>query len=192
MSKLLWRDALTNMIGATARRIIGDTGGFAAVEFAMTVPIMIMMLLGCVEISDALSVDKRINIVAGSISDLVARTTPVTPRDLKDIFALGEVLIGKYSPSNLYSEVVSLEPDPATGAMKVAWSMNSRGAAPYHPGDTYPGSWDGMADAPNSLIIAKTTYVYTSAIGKFIHGPITMSHITSNVSRISAVKCPAC
>ena len=44
----------------SVRKLVNDIGGFAAVEFAMVVPIMIMMLLGSVEVSDALTVDGRI------------------------------------------------------------------------------------------------------------------------------------
>ncbi len=174
------------------RKLISDNGGFAAVEFAMVVPIMIMMLLGSVEVSDALTVDGRINIISSSISDVVARSTPVTKTDLRDIFKFGHILIGRYDIGSVKTEVVSLEPDLVTGVMKVVWSYNSDGGAPYAAGSSYPGNWDGMASAPNSLVLVKTKYNYRSPIGQFIHGNITLSHTSNNVSRVSAVKCTDC
>jgi Flp pilus assembly protein TadG len=174
------------------RGLIADIGGFAAVEFAMVVPVMIIMLLGSVEVSDALTVDQRVNIIASSISDVVARTADITPNDLKDITHFGELLIGKYSPSELKTEIISLLPDPVTGAMKVDWSYNTSGSVPYPNGSTYPGNWDGMTSDNNSLIVVNTTFNYNSPIGQYIHGQIKLSHTANNVSRVSKVKCPLC
>jgi Flp pilus assembly protein TadG len=188
----LVKNRLTLSARKFVRRLIGDNGGFAMVEFAMVVPIMIMMLLGSVEISDALTVDGRVNIISSSISDIVARSTPVTKNDLKDVFKFSHVLIGKYDHTAVKTEIVSLIPDPATGDMKVDWSYNSDGGGKYPHDANYPGDWSGMASGANSLIIVKSTFEYTSPIGQYIHGKITLSHTTSNVSRLSAVKCTDC
>ncbi len=176
----------------SVRKLVNDIGGFAAVEFAMVVPIMIMMLLGSVEVSDALTVDGRINIVASSISDIVARSSPIKKADLKDIFKFSHVLIGRYDHASVKTEVVSLIPDPVTGVMTVDWSYNSDGGAPYTRGSTYPGFWDGMAPKDNSLIITKTKFKYRSPIGQYLHGDITLSHLSNNVSRSVAIVCSDC
>lgn len=173
------------------RTLVADVGGFAAVEFAMVTPIMVAMLLGCVEVSDALCVDKRINVTAGAIGDMVARTSPITKKDVADIFRIGNLLLGKYPAQNLYSEVVSMEPDGA-GVMKVVWSLSNNGSSPYAAGSIYPGDWDNMVSDKNSLIVAKTKYTYVSPIGQFIHGPLTLSHLSSYVSRTSAISCTNC
>ncbi len=190
MSQFAWRQQANSSIRKAFRTLADDVGGFAAVEFAMVVPIMVMLLLGCVEVSDAMCVNKRAGVVASSISDLVSRSATMTKTDAADIFKIGHILIGKYPTQNLYSEVVSME--PVNGVMKVTWSVNSNGGSPYAVGSTYPGSWDGMVDAANSLIVSKTTYTYTSPIGQYLHGPIVLSQVSSNVSRIGAVKCPTC
>jgi Flp pilus assembly protein TadG len=180
---------------AAAKRSIStlrdDIGGFAAVEFAMIVPVMMIMLLGSVEVSDALTVDGRINVTAASISDIIARSTPLTKSELRDIFKIGHVLIGKYPVQNLRSEVVSLQPN-AAGSMRVVWSFDSNGNSPYTAGSVYPGNWDGMVQAPNSLIVTKSTFDYMSPVGQYIHNPIVLSHVSNNVSRVSAVICSDC
>ena len=191
MFKAPCRARFVERIRKSVRTLGADTGGFAAVEFAMVMPIMVAMLLGCVEVSDALSVDKRINVTAGSIGDMVARTTPITKKDITDIFRIGNVLLGKYPAQNMYSEVVSMEPD-AAGVMKVVWSLSNNGSSPYPAGSVYPGNWDNMVGANNSLIVAKTKYTYVSPIGQFIHGPLTLSHVSSYVSRTAAVRCTNC
>ena len=171
------------------KSLIKDSGGFAAVEFAMIVPVMIIMLLGSVEVSDALTVDRHLNTIADSLSDLVARSPAVTAADLKDIMRIADSLLGKYPRQNLAMEVVSLEPN-AGGVMQVAWSYDSKGGQPYAPGSTYPGSWNGMVSGANSLIVAKAKYLYRSPVGQFIHGNISLSHVASYESRQGKVVGP--
>ena len=45
----------------------------AAVEFAFIVPIMGVMFIGAVELSQAIIVDRRVTQIASSTADLVAR-----------------------------------------------------------------------------------------------------------------------
>ena len=55
----------------------------AAIEFALIVPIMAVMFIGAVELSQAITVDRRVTQVASSTADLVARadTTDLADRD---------------------------------------------------------------------------------------------------------------
>lgn len=165
------------------RTLVNDIGGFAAVEFAMIVPVMIIMLLGSVEVSDALTVDGRVNIIADSVSDMVARSPSVSSKDLKDLMRISDALIGKYSRQSLSIEIVSLTFNAGTNQMEVDWSYNSNGAQPYAHGATYPGAWDNMVSGANSLIISKAKYVYSSPVGQYIHGNITLNHLASYASR---------
>ena len=63
---------------ARARRLLRNERGIAAVEFALILPIMLVLWLGGVEVTGALSVDRRLNNLASSIGDLVARDKEIT------------------------------------------------------------------------------------------------------------------
>ncbi len=58
---------------AAARRFGRKIDGIAAVEFALIVPIMLCMFIGTVELSQAITVDRRVTQVASTTADLVAR-----------------------------------------------------------------------------------------------------------------------
>ena len=66
-------------LGARAGALLGrwraDASGMAAVEFAFIVPIMGVMFIGAVELSQAIIVDRRVTQIASSTADLVARVT---------------------------------------------------------------------------------------------------------------------
>jgi Flp pilus assembly protein TadG len=175
---------------AFARKVSADVGGFAAVEFAMIVPVMIVMLLGTVEISDAMIVKRRIDMIGDTVSNAVSRCdsgTTLTAADLKGLMRVSDSLIGRYSHQSLSIQIVSLVNDNA-GNVVVDWSYDSSGGQPYGHGANYPGSWNGLVLSSNSLIVAKATYSYRSPVGQFIHGSINLSSMASYPSQYGPVK----
>ena len=64
---------LTRRIATAIALYRRDSRGVAAIEFAMIVPIMSAMFIGAVEVSQAITVDRRVTQVASSTADLVAR-----------------------------------------------------------------------------------------------------------------------
>ena len=178
----------TVALGKRLGKAACNKDGFAAVEFAMIMPVMVIMLLGSVEISDALTVDVRVNTVADSIADIVARSVTVSSNDVDDIMRIGQAMIGKYPIDKMQTEVISLINSPSgDGSIEVGWSYDSRGGQPYAPGSTYPGDYSGMVQQNNSLIIAKTTYDYRSPVGQYIHGSIKLMHEAKYPSRQGVV-----
>ncbi len=79
-----------------------DKKGIAAVEFAFVVPIMMVMFIGAVELSQAITVDRRVTQVASSTADLVARKeTSISNNEITDILRIGGFIMAPYSQSPL-------------------------------------------------------------------------------------------
>jgi len=167
-------------------RLARDVRGFAAVEFAMIVPIMVIMLMGCVETSDALTVSSRMINISGSVADMVARCTTIEKSDLNDIMAISDSLLGRYTPQALYIEIIAIQAD-ANGNTTVSWSFDHNQAQPIAAGTPYTNIPQGLVSPNGALIIAKATYQYHSPMGHFIHGNIALSHTAYNAPRMGAV-----
>ena len=60
---------LTRRIATTIAHYRRGSRGVAAIEFAMIVPIMSAMFIGAVEVSQAITVDRRVTQVASSTAD---------------------------------------------------------------------------------------------------------------------------
>ena len=83
--------------------------GVAAVEFALIVPIMAIMFIGAVELSQAITVDRRVTQVASSTADLVARWSPpsgpaddgISQSEITDIMRVGGYHLAPYSANPL-------------------------------------------------------------------------------------------
>ena len=59
-----------------------DRKGLAAIEFAMLVPIMLVMFFGVVELSSGVAVDRKVTLVARTLSDLTSQSSSIDNTDL--------------------------------------------------------------------------------------------------------------
>lgn len=164
-------------------RLRRETGGMAAIEFAMIVPIMFFLFVGTIEFSQALTVDRRITQAASSTADLIARapnsglTAAQVDRDLKII----EQLIAPYEIERLYVVVASViaqgtPGNPSVLMYTVDWSRDNLAGTPYNRGDTYNKIPQGLLVAGESVIVSEATYNYTPLVfNYFIESAFNMT-----------------
>jgi Flp pilus assembly protein TadG len=108
-----------------AAELSKDCGGVAATEFAMIVPLMLVMFFGVVEFSSGVAVDRKVTLVARTLSDLTSQSISVTDNDLKNFFAASTGILTPYSATPTQSTITELYVDPTTLKAKVQWSMAS-------------------------------------------------------------------
>lgn len=164
-------------------RLRRETGGMAAIEFAMIVPIMFFLFVGTIEFSQALTVDRRLTQAASSTADLIARapnsglTAAQVDRDLKII----EQLIAPYEIERLYVVVASViaqgtPGNPSVLTYTVDWSRDNLAGTPYNRGDTYNKIPQGLLVAGESVIVSEATYNYTPLVfNYFIQSAFNMT-----------------
>lgn len=89
MMTMLERLALAQrQVTARLLRLRRNNSGIAAVEFALVLPVMITMYLGCCEISSGFSASKKVDSVARALADLTSQSsTNITQAQMNDIIA---------------------------------------------------------------------------------------------------------
>lgn len=111
------------------RRFVAERAGVAAVEFALVVPIMLVVYLGTTEASALITMDRKVQSVAGAVGDLVARENgTISSATLQDYFQASSGIMSPYVPTGLKQIVTSVQVK-ADGTTSVAWSV------PYVTGD---------------------------------------------------------
>lgn len=143
-----------------------DRRGVAAVEFAMIVPVMFLLLVGTIEFSQALTVDRRVTQSASASADLIARapaSPALTAADVDGSLKIIEQLIEPYELSRLNVRIVSVIRNNS-GQDKVSWSRDNSGGTPYGRGSTYVGIPAGLLANGESVIVAEATYNYVPLI----------------------------
>src|ERR1700716_2854227 len=131
--------------------LLRDQSGIAATEFAVIVPLMLVMFFGTVEFSSGVAVDRKVTLVARTLSDLTSQSTSVTDTDLGNFFAASAGILTPYPATPTKSTITELYVDPTTLKAKVQWSKASTisssgnvvlGTSSHSPGDliTIPGA----------------------------------------------------
>jgi Flp pilus assembly protein TadG len=168
---------------AAARRLQRDRKGVAAIEFAMIVPIMFVMFIGAVEMSQAVTVDRRVSQVASSAADLVARAeTSITINEIFDIMKIGGFLMAPYPhpPLTITMRNVSSTAVSATATTEtwkcVYIGASSSTATPYPTpnctcrtasaptGAAYALPTTGLVGLNDSVVVAEVEYRYKPPI----------------------------
>lgn len=153
-------------------------GGLAAIEFALIAPVMVTLLLGTVELCNALECHQKVTMLASTGADLVAQSTSISAADMNNVFAAVNAIVYPFATANAKIVISSIVSD-GSGNGTVAWSQ-AQNATPLTVSQTVavPSGLMPAADCAKdacSVILAEVTYDYTSPIGRFILGTVPMA-----------------
>jgi len=167
----------------SAAAMLADCRGIAATEFAVIVPIMLVMFFGTVEFSSGVAVDRKVTLMARTLSDLTSQSTSVTDSDLTNFFAASAGIMTPYSATPTKSTISELYVDPKTLAARVQWSQgNSARAAGTTV--TIPTA---LKVAGTYLIFSEVSYKYVPAVGYVMSsGGINLSDVSYTRPRQSS------
>jgi Flp pilus assembly protein TadG len=159
-------------------RWAADEQGSVLIEAAIICPVLVIIFLGMVEFSQALTVKRRVQNVASATADLVAQSQSVTTADLNDIASIGAQLMAPFSSTGLSLTLTSVAEDTdskITVQWSCSWSPLASSANCAAGGTAFTGLPTGLLNPGQSLIIGQTLYPYAPAIGEFLTGGLTFS-----------------
>lgn len=149
------------------RRLAEDRSGVSAVEFALILPLMLTLYLGGIQISDALTISRKVTHVTSSLGDLITQSKNITDIDMKNILDAAASVLAPYSTSTLKIKVSGVSIDVNSKAT-VAWS-DARNDTPLTKGNTIALP-TAVKQANTFLVTAEVHYPYTPAIGYALTG----------------------
>jgi len=167
-------------------KLLGDRRGVAAIEFAMIVPIMLVLFFGTVEFSSGVAADRKVSLMALTLSNLTSRSISVSDSDLTNFSAASNAVMTPYVPPTYNATkgtITELWIDQSTGNARVQWS---KGSVPRGTGTlvTIPAGLivkDSTGNiVPNQyLIFSEVSYLYTPAVGYVMaKAGITLSDVS--------------
>jgi Flp pilus assembly protein TadG len=102
-----------------------DCRGIAATEFAVIVPVMLLMFFGTVEISSGVAVKRKVTLVARTLSDLTSQTQDsVADSDMRNFFAASSSVLSPYSVVPTQPTISEIYIDDSKVA-RVQWSVSA-------------------------------------------------------------------
>ncbi|MBS1180801.1 MAG: TadE-like protein [Proteobacteria bacterium] len=145
-----------------ARRFVRERGGVSAVEFALILPLMLVIYAGCGEVTTALVLDRKVSRAASTISDLVAQQTSVSAAQMTNIFDATTAILEPYDAS--VAKVVLVVVNITSSGQTVAWSKarNDTAATATKAPPTGLAVPSEIASVGDQVVIGRVTYAYTS------------------------------
>jgi len=152
----------------------GNEHGVAATEFALVLPFLLLLLMGVIEFSNVMTVERKLLNSMQTTADLIGQQTDVTDADLTNIFTAAELTMSPFDTAPLTVGIASVVFDASTGAPSLGWSSGLNGGEVVNPttlavGHGEPGS---------SIIIVSGVYSYTPLIDLILPNALTLEEIS--------------
>jgi Flp pilus assembly protein TadG len=169
--------------------------GVAAIEFAIIVPFMLVLLVGGVELGDGMAINVKVSATTHSVADMVTQNTSLSTASMQNILTGATSIIAPYPVNNnQFTVTVSEVSSDANGNLTLQWSQSyngssfgagrtSLGANGLYAALTRPTSLNGTvgntSDANNqndqvSFIVSEGSYAYTPNLGYTISGTVNL------------------
>ncbi|MBO0905938.1 TadE/TadG family type IV pilus assembly protein [Jiella sonneratiae] len=141
-----------------------DAGGAAAVEFALVVPILLLIFLGAVEIEQALVADRKLGEVASTVADLVAREKSLEAADVEAILTGASAIMLPYDVSDL--GILVIVSDTTSSGDTTAWSVAKNATALTAGSPTTISVPDAVREVGVQMVAVKATFDLTTSFSE--------------------------
>ncbi|MCY6382977.1 TadE/TadG family type IV pilus assembly protein [Hoeflea prorocentri] len=133
------------------QNFLGNKEGVGAIEFAFVAPILVVLYIGAVEMTVALSVDTKVSRAGNVTLDLITQGTTTSKDDLEDMEDVAKSILAPYASDQVALGYTAIQVNAAGTEARVQWSWRS-------DTETLPAK-NSVITIPNSLMIGDAYYV---------------------------------
>jgi Flp pilus assembly protein TadG len=156
---------MRSKLATTWQKFRKGEGGIAAIEFAIVFPVMILMYFGMLDLTQFITVNRRVQAAAAVVADLVtANEKQVSSSQVTDYYNAADMMLAPTPPSNVRVEVFTFKSD---GSLR--WSSNN-GRGPNCGNDPTSANLGTMRGTPpaNDVTVSRVCSSYQPFFGQFM------------------------
>ncbi|MBV1836460.1 pilus assembly protein [Acetobacter estunensis] len=159
--------------------------GAAAIEFALLLPVLVMMLVGGITLEDAVIVSRKVTAAARTLANVTTQYTTMAESDVSLVLSASKLVLEPYSTTPAGMVVSELSVTSA-GTGTVVWSRASGTATARATGSTVTVPTDSSTASTSYLIYAEVSYAYVPSLASaFMSKNLTLSEKLFMVPRRS-------
>jgi Flp pilus assembly protein TadG len=171
--------------------LLDDRSGTAAIEFAIVLPGLLTLAIGCYEAANLILADLKLEAAAETASDLVAQTrvsTVLQSSDFTNITNAATQVMTPYPTSGNQLKIAYASITYNTGSPVIDWHVEVNGATAINV-SSLPNSASAAnlgnetAGSTDSVIVAQLTYAYASPVSYVLKSSYTLSQAALNRPR---------
>lgn len=159
-----------------------DRAGTAAIEFALVLPILMTLLLGTYEGTQALLAYMKLVSASQTVADLVTQQQQVASSDFPNFYVAGQLVMSPLPGGVLGVAITNVTVD-SSGTASVLWHEECGGITPISNAVTLASGYAGKSE---SVIIVQANYAYTSLLHYVMPSAITLTQISYSKPRVVA------
>lgn len=176
------RQSLHRLAGQI-RSLRHDTEAVSAVEFAILLPVMLLLLLGTFDIARAIDVKNKTVLLSRTVSDFVSQSRSITPGQLANIVQAARTVMYPYSSGSdvLTIRIESIRKSADGNSFIIDWS--------YAPADANTKATldpDEFSPPDSSVVLTKVDYTYNLKFAGFLFDRIGLRTINLHSSNYMA------
>jgi Flp pilus assembly protein TadG len=131
-------------------RFRADPRGFAAVEFALILPVLLLLALGVTEIARFAMLGLKVQHAADTVADLASGSATLTPAGMTDMFNAVRHIVQPFDAASRGRVIVSGVSMTGNGRPTVLWQCRSAGS---FSATSEVGAGGGRATLPARLVL---------------------------------------
>jgi len=163
-------------------KIKRNRAGTASVELAFLAPVIITLLFGLYEGTQAVLAYMKLINSCQTVADLVTQQKTIASSDIDDFVTGGQMVMAPLSTASLGFAIASVTFDPNTGAATVAW-QDTRNSTAMTNAATLARNYGTKGE---SVIVVTATYTYSSWLHYVLPGTLSMSQVAYSRPRLVA------
>jgi Flp pilus assembly protein TadG len=165
------------------RRFVASARGVAAVEFAMVMPVLLLLFLGSFDAGNAIAVYMKVRSATYTLAAITNQygtgVNAISSTNMSAITGAAAAVLAPYSNTPTVVVISQIKATSATQAV-VSWSYSLNGTA-LTQGATFSNLPTSFASNscgssyPCYVVLASVSYAFTPSFGAFLTGPIHFS-----------------
>ncbi len=156
-----------------SRSFLADRSGSSVVEFALLLPLMLTMYFGSIQVTDAISADRQVTLVASTAAEITSQYSSVATSDLTNILTVAAAVMAPFSVTSSNASVtLSFVCVDSTGKATILWSQSLYGT--QRTGTVTSLIPSGLLTPGMPVIWGEATYSYRPTIGWGLVGTVPM------------------
>ncbi len=176
--------AIYNVITNKTQKIASDNCGVAAIEFALVLPLLLLLFLGGFEVSRFLLIHQKADRVAYTITDVVTQSTSITRNQLEQILHAATQIMQPFEFADSGIVIISsIYQDNNSPTPIIRWQYSGGGKLSRN---SKIGRNNGSASLPNNLTLNNNENVIISEVF-FTYTPIFPLEILPAVEIYKAI-----
>ncbi len=170
-------------------RLGSDRAGTAGIEFAIVLPLMLVLSVVAVEATLAVMASMYLSNAAEAVADIVAQQSSSSSWSVANVCTAGQLSMTPLSGTPLQVAIVSVTNSTGSGG-SIDWQDTSCGNATSISNATSLAA-SLIPDKSDSVIIVQATYQYMSPIKYLFPSTISMSQTSYQRPRYGTVPAPS-